>query len=149
MSRGLGECQSEETKRKISEAHIARGILRAKEKKPKIVEIKIRKKYVPTEATRAKLREAMKNRVITDETRKKLSESNKGKVHTEETRRKLREAHKRRDYNRHVMTPFGEFESKEALKDRLVADGVSTPTIKIREWFKLYPNEYYYIKDKK
>lgn len=58
----------------------------------------------------------------------------------------MREAHKRRDYNRPVMTPNGEFISKEALKDRLVADGVSAPTKKIREWFKLYPNDYYYIK---
>ena len=47
------------------------------------------------------------------------------------------------------MTPNGEFISKESLKDRLVADGVRTPTAKLREWFKLYPNDYYYIKKKK
>lgn len=61
----------------------------------------------------------------------------------------MRDAHKLRDHNRLVMTPNGEFISKESLKDRLVADGVRTPTAKLREWFKLYPNDYYYIKKKK
>lgn len=47
------------------------------------------------------------------------------------------------------MTPNGQFLSKEALKERLVTDGVKKPTDKIREWFKLYPNDYYYIKKTK
>lgn len=140
---------SEETKRKISEAHLARGILLALTKQPKIVEVKVRKKYVPTDETRAKLREASKGRIFTQETRKKISDSLKGTVFTEERRRKLREAHNLRDHSRPVMTPNGEFVSREALKDRLVADGVRAPTKKIREWFKLYPSDYYYIKKNK
>ena len=137
---------SEETKRKISEAHKARGIRLTIDAKPKIFEKKIRTKYVVSDATRAKLREARKNLVITDETRRKISEANRGQVRSEEARTKMMEAHERRDYNRPIMTPNGKFISKESLKQRLVADGIKTPTAKIREWFKVYPNDYYYIK---
>jgi thermostable 8-oxoguanine DNA glycosylase len=48
-----------------------------------------------------------------------------------------------------VMTPNGEFKSRQELINRLVADGVLNATDKLREWFKLYPNAYYYIKKNK
>ena len=60
----------------------------------------------------------------------------------------MSEIHKARDHNKPVMTPNGEFISKNALWQRLVTDGVRNATAKIREWFKLYPNDYYYVKKK-
>jgi len=80
-----------------------------------------------------------------------LSESRKGRkvVVTEEARRKMSETHKALNQNLPIMTPNGKFISRKALKERLVADGYKVANARIREWFKLYPSDYYYIKDKK
>ena len=135
-----GKVVSEETRRKIGEAH--KGKIVTEEARKKISEAQIGK--VVSEETRRRMSEARRN--MSEETRRKFIEALQGQVFSEERRRKMREAHKRRDHNRPIMTPNGEFVSKESLKQRLVADGVQDSTSKIREWFKLYPNDYFYIK---
>jgi len=153
---------SEETRRKMSE------VRRGKKKTPMTEEHKKNlslalKGRVNSEESIRKMREKLKGRVISDDTRKKLSESLKGRVIKSESikkqletlkarplveaerRRKISEAHKLRDYNRPVITPNGQFISKQALKLRLVADGVTKPLEKIHLWFKIYPNDFYYV----
>jgi hypothetical protein len=73
--RAGGDFLSEETRRKIGEAH-----------KGKVV----------SEETRRKLSEAGKGKVLSEETRRKIGEAQKGKVVSEETRRKMRDAQKGR-----------------------------------------------------
>lgn len=157
---------SDETRRKMSEVRLGK-------KKPPMTEEHRRNiglaslGRVRSEEANRRMREKLKGRVVSDETRKKLSEALKGRIIKSESikkqietrkarplveaerRRKISEAHKLRDYNRPVMTPNGEFISKASLRQRLVADGVKKPTEMIRMWFKLYPNDYYYIKKKK
>jgi hypothetical protein len=157
---------SDETRRKMSE--VRRG-----KKKPPMTEQHRRNiglssiGRVRSEESNRRMREKLKGRVVSDETRKKLSAALKGRVIKSESikkqletrksrplveaerRRKISEAHKARDYNRPVMTPNGEFISKASLRQRLVADGVIKPTEMIRTWFKLHPNDYYYIKKTK
>jgi len=133
---------SDETRRKISESN--KGKVRSEETKRKISDSQ--KGKIISDITKEKLRESRRN--MSEETKNKMIEALKRQVFSEERRRKMREAHKRRDHNRPIMTPNGEFISKEALKQRLVSDGVSAPTVKIREWFNLYPNDFFYIKKK-
>ena len=68
-----GKHHSEETRRKMSEAH--RNI---------------------SDETRRKMSESHKGKHHNEESRRKLNEANKGKHHSEETRRKISEAAKRR-----------------------------------------------------
>ena len=133
---------SDDTRKKISEANKGRVV--SEETRKKISDSQ--KGKIISEETKIKMREARKN--MSEETRAKMIIALQNQVFTEERRRKMREAHKRRDYNRPIMTAYGEFISKEAFKQKLVDDGVKSPTDKIREWFKLYPNDYYYIKKK-
>ena len=119
---------SEETRRKISEGN---------------------KGKVLSEETRKKLSKISKGKVVSQETRKKVSEANKGKRRTEEQRRRMSDVRKLRSRSITVMTPNGEFNSRRALIKRLYDDGVRYPFIKLREWFKLYPNDYYYIEKKR
>lgn len=136
---------SEETKRKISKA--LKGKVLTEERKQKMSEA--HKGRVVSEETRRKIGEGHKGKVVSEETRRKIGESQKGKVISEEQRKKLSEANKRADHTRPVMTPNGKFISKESLKQRLISDGVKAPSSRIVEWFKLYPNDFYYIKKTK
>lgn len=142
---------SEETRRKMGDA--SRGRIVSEETRRKLSEAGKRRKVVVfvSEETRRKIGDGSRGRIVSDETRRKLSESHKGRkvVVTEEARRKMSETHKAINQNLPIMTPNGKFISRKALKERLVADGYKEPNARIREWFKLYPNDYYYIKDKK
>ena len=142
---------TEETKRKIGDA--SRGRIVSEETRRKLSEAGKGRKVVfsASEETRRKIGDASRGRIVSEETRRKMSESRKGRkvVVTEEARRKMSETHKAINQNIPIMTPNGKFISREALKERLVADGYKSPTAKIREWFKVYPNDYYYIKTKK
>ena len=136
---------SEETKRKISEAN--KGHVVSEETRKKLSEVN--KGRVHSDKTKRKISEWNKGKVVSEETRRKIREIHKGKVLSEEHKKKLGEASKRADHNRPVMTPNGRFISKESLKQRLISDGVKAPKSRIKEWFKLYPNDYYYIKRQK
>lgn len=124
--------------------------------------VQVEGKYIPSEQTRRKISEGNKGKVISEETRKKLSliskgkvvsketrkkmsQSMKGKIRSQETRKRVSEGRKLRFRNITIMTPNGEFDSRKALIKRLYADGVRYPFVKLREWFKNYPNDYYYI----
>ena len=67
-----GSSPSEETRRKLSEAHKGKPL---------------------SEEHRRKISEGNKGRTPSEETRRKISRSNKGKTHSAKTRRKLSEAH--------------------------------------------------------
>jgi len=138
---------SDETRRKASERH--KGKVLTEETRRKISEA--RKGIVFSEETRRKIGDASRGRIVSEETRRKLSESHKGRkvVVTEEARRRMSETQIAINQNLPIMTPNGIFISRKALKERLVADGYKEANARIREWFKLYPNDYYYIKDKK
>ena len=142
---------TEETRKKISDAN--RGRIVSEETRRKLSEAGKGRKVVVfvSEETRKKIGDASKGRIVSEETRRKLSEARKGRkvVVTEEARRKMSETHKALNQNIPVMTPNGKFISRKALKERLVADGYKEANARIREWFKLYPNDYYYIKKKK
>jgi len=96
---------SEETKRKMSEAHKA---LWTEEYKLK---------HRPTEEHLHKMHEANKGRHHTEETRRKLSEANKGKHLSDETKRKLSEANK----GKHLSDETKRKQS-EALKGRKLSE---------------------------
>jgi hypothetical protein len=120
-----------------------------KSKTFEIAGVEIQNKRFLSEEARRKISKGNKGKILSEETKKKMSEARKKRlIISEETRLKLREAHKFRSHNRPIMTPNGEFISKESLKQRLVADGVIAPTVKIREWFRIYPNDYFYIQKK-
>lgn len=151
-----GKIISEETRRKISEAHKGR-------------------KHPPfTDEALKKMSEFQRNRVrepMSEETKKKLSEAHKGRNKpplSEETRRKMSEVRRGRkrktpmteEHIRNlvasrnaslpsVMTPYGEFVNRKALIQKITSDGVLNATDKLREWLKLYPNDYYIIKKPK
>ena len=82
----LGKTLSEEAKRKISEAN--KGRIFSEEHKRKISE----SGKNPSEETRRKMSEVHKGKILSEETRRKLSEANKNP--SEETRRKISEANK-------------------------------------------------------
>ena len=88
---------SEETRKKISEAH--KGKHRSEETRKKISEAHkgkeswIKGKHL-SEETRKKLSESHKGKVFSEEHRRKLSEAKKGKHRSEETCRKISEARK-------------------------------------------------------
>jgi hypothetical protein len=159
---------SVETRKKMSEGH--KGKVIPQDVVRKIVETRKRNGYTHSEETRRKIGEANKGKVsprkgkildLTPEQRRNISEGQKGRVTSEETKQKLRDILSGRKLSAEmkalviekrrqpIMTPHGEFKSRQALIDRLVADGVLNATDKLREWFKLYPNAYYYTKKKK
>jgi group I intron endonuclease len=109
-----GFTHSEETRRKISEAHKEKNISEetrkklselnkgkhlSEETKKKIGDSHKGEKHWnfgkhPSEETLKKMRDAKKGKHISEETRRKMSESNKGKTKSEETCKKLSEANK-------------------------------------------------------
>lgn len=86
-----GKTLSEETKRKISEAHKGKpGKPHSEETKRKISDT-LKGKTHSEEAKRK-----MRGRHLSEETKRKLSEAHKGKTHSEETKRKMSEARKKK-----------------------------------------------------
>jgi hypothetical protein len=146
---------SEETRKKISEAHKGR-------KHPPVTE-EARKKMSDfqrnrirgpqSEETKRKISEAHKGKVkpsASEETRRKMSESRRGKKKAPRTEEHTRNSVAGRVANRpSVMTPHGEFVSRKALIRKITDDGILNATYKLIEWFKLYPTYYYYIKKPK
>ena len=125
-----------------------------------IAGVEVQSKRVVSEEARRKISEGNKGKIISEETRKKISEAKK-RAMTEEVRRKMSESGKARIFSEQhkknmsaariagvlsVMTPHGKFVSRRALIQKITNDGILNATDKLREWFKLYPNDYYYIK---
>jgi hypothetical protein len=102
-----GWVASEETKRKMSEAHKGKNLTEDHKRKlskahkgKKLTEdhkrklSKANKGKSISEEHRRKISEAAKGKIITEESKRKMSEAAKGKIFTEEHRRKLSEAAK-------------------------------------------------------
>ena len=147
-----GKIISEETKRKISEAHKGRKHSPVTdETRKKMSEFQSTRIRKPQSAeTKRKISEAHKGKKkppLSEDTRRKMSEVRRGKKkapRTEEHKNNLIAARNARIPS--VMTPHGEFVSRKALIQKITNDGILNATDKLREWFKLYPNDYYYIK---
>ena len=75
-----GKPMSEESKKKLSEAHKGKSVWNKGKKL--------------SEETKKKLSETHKGKKLSEEARKKMSEAHKGKHHSEETKKKLSEANK-------------------------------------------------------
>ena len=86
----LGKTHSEETKRKMSDTR--KGKTHSEETKRKQSEAKKGKTF--SEESKRKMSEAQKGKSLSEETRRKMSETRKGKIPSKETRRKLSEARK-------------------------------------------------------
>ena len=86
----LGKTHSEETKRKMSDTR--KGKTLSEETKRKQSEAKKGKTF--SEESKRKMSEAQKGKSLSEETRRKMSETRKGKIPSKETRRKLSEARK-------------------------------------------------------
>lgn len=83
---------SEETKKKMSKAHL--GKVLSEEHKKKISEASLGKVF--SDETKQKLSEALLGKVFSEETRRKMSEAHLGRKISEETRRKMSKAQKTR-----------------------------------------------------
>ena len=163
---------TEEVRRKMSES--AKGKIISEETRRKVSEANKGRKHPPiTEETRKKMSEFQKNRIRkpqSEETKKKISEAHKGKNKpplSEETRKKMSEVRRGKklrprteEHTKNsvaariaslpsVMTPNGVFVSRKALIQKITRDGIRNATDKLREWFKVYPNDFYYIKKEK
>jgi len=170
ISEGVRRAITDEWRKRRSEA--AKGVTLTEEQKQKIGDANRGRKH--TEEARKKMSEFQRNRVRnpqSDETKRKISEAHKGKNKpplSEETRRKMSEVRRGRkrkepmteEHIRNlvasrnaslpsVMTPYGEFVNRKALIQKITSDGVLNATDKLREWLKLYPNDYYIIKKPK
>jgi hypothetical protein len=169
ISEGVKRAQTEEVRKKMSES--AKGKILSEYQKRRISEALTGRKH--TEEALKKMSEFQKNRVrkpMYEETKKKLSEAHKGKNKpplSEETKRKMSEVRlgkkmppRTEEHTRNavaariaslpsVMTPHGEFVTRKALIQKITSDGILNATDKLREWLKLYPNDYYIIKKPK
>ena len=99
---GKGGCKghTEESKKKISEAH--KGKTHSDETRKKISENNARywKGKTRPEKTKRKMSEAQKGREVSNETKKKISEARKGKTRSDETKMKISEARNTSGYFR-------------------------------------------------
>jgi hypothetical protein len=89
-----GKTHSEESKRKMSEVN--KGKTLSEEHKIKLSEAKKGKTF--SEESKRKMSEAHKGKTFSKEHKKKISETNKGRTLSEETRRKISEARKGRKW---------------------------------------------------
>jgi len=147
-----GRILSEELKKIIGDAN--RGRTHTKEALKKMSDFqRARQRQPQSEETKKKISAAHKGKSkppVSEETRLKMSQTRRGKKLRPRT-----EEHTRNSVAARiaalpsVMTPHGEFVSRKALIQKITDDGVLNATDKLREWFKLYPNHYYYIKKTK
>jgi hypothetical protein len=89
-----GKTHSEESKRKMSEVN--KGKTLSEEHKIKLSEAKKGKTF--SEESKRKMSEAHKGKTFSEEHKRKISETNKGRTLSEETRRKISEARKGRKW---------------------------------------------------
>jgi hypothetical protein len=89
-----GKTHSEESKRKMSEVN--KGKTLSEEHKRKISEAKKGKTF--SEESKRKMSEVNKGKTLSEEHKRKISETNKGRTLSEETRRKISEARKGRKW---------------------------------------------------
>ena len=89
-----GKTHSEESKRKMSEVN--KGKTLSEEHKIKLSEAKKGKTF--SEESKRKMSEAHKGKTFSEEHKRKISETNKGRTLSEETRRKMSEARKGRKW---------------------------------------------------
>lgn len=119
----IGMTLSDDTKKKISESLLgnqrAKGMTHSAETRAKISQRMIGNTYgvgnVMSEEARKMISESLKGRKVSDETRRKLSEINKGHEVSEETRRKISIANKGRS---HVGHKFSEESRKKMSESR-------------------------------
>lgn len=98
----LGNKASEETRKKLSEAH--KGLTSGMKGKKHTLESKQKmsnsqKGKIISDEQRKRISEANKNKIVSDETKEKLRQSALGRKFTEEHKRKLSEAHKNKPSN--------------------------------------------------
>ena len=86
----IGKLMSEESKKKLSEAH--KGKLFSEEHKKKLSET--HKGHLVSEETKKKIGAAKKGKQLSEEHKNKISEAKKGKQFSAETRNKMSEANK-------------------------------------------------------
>ena len=96
-----GAIISDETRRRMSEAHKGRNVseetkikLSVASKNPSEETRRKMSEWIRSEETRIKISEASKGHNVSEETRRKISEAHKGHTVSEETKRKLSEARK-------------------------------------------------------
>ncbi len=103
-----GKHHSEETRKKISDAHRGEknhnyGKHHSAEHKKKLSVSQIGKTI--SSETRAKMSEAAMGKIISPETRKRISESHMGNKHSPETKKKISEAGKGKSYKK-ITCPY-------------------------------------------
>jgi hypothetical protein len=131
-----GRTLTAEARKKISDGHKGHAV--TPETRAKLSEAHIGKKL--SEETKIKMAKVRKGHAVNEETKRKISEANKGKQRTEEQCKKLSEIRRLP-----IMTPNGEFISRRFLIQKLTDEGMKGAAGKLSLWFKLYPNNYYYI----
>ena len=88
MTGGGNSLHSDETKQKMSEAHM--GIPLSDETKKKMSDVKI---GIPlSDEHKQKIRDAQMGKTHSDETKQKISDAQMGKTHNDETKQKMRDA---------------------------------------------------------
>jgi hypothetical protein len=104
-----------------------------------------------SEEHRAKIVLNQTGRIQSASTRAKRSAKLKGRVMSEEWRAKISQALLNRKpawYKSPMQTPNGVFTTGEALVARVASDtncSLKQAYKKVRNWMKLYPNDYYYV----
>ena len=89
-----GQCRSDETKKRMSDAQ--KGKNHSEESKRKMSEAKKGVKLPHTPEWNKKISEGQKGRTVSSETREKISLASKGRKHTEETKKKISQRNKGR-----------------------------------------------------
>ena len=132
-----GNTHTEETRKKLSESH--KGNTHTEETKRKLSEARKGKnnpnlaKSLP-EDHRRKISEANKERVFTEDHRRKLSEAGKGKTHTEETRKKMSESRKGIPHTEETRKKMSETNLKNMLLITCIHCGLTGKGSSMYRW---------------
>ena len=135
----VGHKNTEESRKKMSEAHKGRKL--SEETRRKISESKIGKQR--SYETKIRLSEVNKGKKLSDETKRKIGEAGKGRKYSEETRRKMSEA--RKGIKRSEETRKKMSESKKGKISPLKGRHLSEETR--RKMSESHINHNKYIKD--
>ena len=110
-----GAIISDETRRRMSEAHKGRNVseetkikLSVASKNPSEETRRKMSEWIRSEETRIKISEASKGHNVSEETRRKISEAHKGHTVSEETKRKLSEARKGKTHSEETKRKISE-----------------------------------------